>query len=60
MVARTHPGGALVVSFWRDDQEIHTRTVPTGKRAWHAAINILSKFEELQHGDCLKVTDESL
>ena len=58
MVARTNPTGVLIVSFERDGNESNTASV------WTVSVvgrnSILANFAELQAGDQLFVSDESL
>jgi|SRR5215831_15687773 len=54
------PTGVLIVSFERDSNEVEYRICRTASGAWSPAMSILVNFDELQAGDQLIVSDESL
>jgi hypothetical protein len=57
MVARAQHGdkAALVVSFFRDLDEVEETLVPDGEAACRAAVDMIVRRHELQPGDVLLV-----
>ena len=55
MVARVQPDQPLAVTFTRDGEPPERMYARNGHNAWEHAIAIISRCEELRHGDTLTV-----
>jgi hypothetical protein len=60
MVARVRPHEAFAVTFHRDGREIDLMVARTGEDARNAALKMIGQLNELQDGDMLRCTEESL
>jgi hypothetical protein len=56
MTALTH-SSALVLSFWRDEQELHRLFCRDGREAASFVIDLMIEIGEMQRGDRLTVAE---